>query len=172
MPSLKFLVVALKSPVQLFLSRDEIGTALSLGGTAFREVDALDFTGFYDWLRTSEGEILGVRYSPFEGCADELLETGRRLEYTQVEDQRSLLIFFSERRTVDTQRSVNQDFGGNRVFVSVEHLYALTFNADRLSDRDVSTLRTYGAELLGNDAAPLGELLAPQVKRPVTDESG
>src|SRR6266536_1010926 len=68
------LVVALTSRFHLLLT-EYVGVEVAVEGVVFRETDSLDFTGFYDWLRSTDGRLLGVRYSPFDGFATGLLES-------------------------------------------------------------------------------------------------
>ena len=51
--------------------------------TIYREIGLGDLTGFYDWLRRSNGELLGARYWPSEPNGP-LFEAARSLTYTKI----------------------------------------------------------------------------------------
>jgi len=86
-----------------------------------------EFIGFYDWLRNSEDQIIGVRFFPFEDLAF-LYGLARRLDYVSIDETgKGLDIYLSNDRDVDESFSNDQAFGGNRLFSSGEGDYALTF---------------------------------------------
>jgi hypothetical protein len=48
-------------PAYLVESATIEGSSIEMGGTTFRDSGAGDWLGFYDWLRTSDNEVIGVR---------------------------------------------------------------------------------------------------------------
>ena len=41
-------------------------TGFVIGSKQYRDANFGQWTGFYDWLRDSKEQVLGVRYWPFE----------------------------------------------------------------------------------------------------------
>jgi hypothetical protein len=113
-------------PVQ-FASLDS--PELMFEGERFREHPCEDWLGFYDWLRSTDKEVVGLRLqvdSP--ECFDLKLLVG--LNGVDV-DQASnyVTIFFGKSREFEGQFSASQDFGGNRLFIGEKATVALTFRA-------------------------------------------
>lgn len=87
-----------------------------------------DWIGFYDWLRTPDGEIIGVRLQPDEGTLDETT-----LNFLIALDEQNsadnLLIYFAAKREFDPVLSGDADFGGNALLRGTAGSLALAFNA-------------------------------------------
>jgi hypothetical protein len=102
-----------------------------------------DDNGFYDFLRCSKGDIIGVRWFPHE---DSILR-GDRTSYLKelnrtniATDCQELEIFFSETRTIDDRRSGDQEFLKNNLFFSSHGKCAISFAIDGLSDQEKRSL--------------------------------
>jgi hypothetical protein len=115
---------------------DAVADVFEHAGRRYRDAGFGDFTGFYDWLRRADGRVIGVRYLPFEasrGVGDAVAA----LPYVEVSaDRSSLTIFFSADRAFEPAASGDQAFGGNRVFVTDDGAYALTFDAGSLDEAE------------------------------------
>jgi hypothetical protein len=78
-------------------------------GKTYRDAGFGNWTAFYDWLRSSDSSLLGVRY----WLRDDLRFLGNAVEsrsYVEVEPGRQIEIYFSGRREVDQRLSCDQEF--------------------------------------------------------------
>jgi len=117
----------------------------TLNGKKFHDTRLGEWTGFYDWLRDSNGGLLGVRYWLSEGT--ELLEEHARvLTYTKVDPSRHIEVYFSERKDFDANLSADQEFLYDPVFRSDDGSYALGFAMDGLSESDIRNLENAQAD--------------------------
>jgi hypothetical protein len=104
-----------------------ISGPIELDGITFRDSGAGDWLGFYDWLRTSDKQLIGVRVTLDPGISELRLQ----LPAPNVEidtTSRKVLVFFSGRRDYDEQKSDDQDFGDNRLFYGDDGSVLMTFN--------------------------------------------
>ena len=95
----------------------------------FRDCGLGDWLGFYDWLRTTAGEVIGVQLWVDEPRAIGLLQAAS--SYVGVEASKDCLpfrVFFKAERQFDEQASCDQDFGSNLLLRGNSGL-VLTFNA-------------------------------------------
>ena len=104
------------------------GISINFAGTVFRDSGAGDWLGFYDWLRTTDDCVIGVRqYIDPNPTVDRILLELARDDVLVSRKARSVEIFFSRRRDYDALRSSDQDFGDNRLFLSDDGSILLTF---------------------------------------------
>lgn len=93
------------------------------------------FNGFYDWLRTSDGKLIGVTYF---GNNDLGILTATFRQFSCVTVQNAIdgspifNIFFSSNRIFDEKSSDDQDFGYNWLFNTDSGEFALSFNANNI----------------------------------------
>lgn len=98
-----------------------------IAGEWFEDSGLGDWQGFYDWLVTPEGRVIGVRQWLDERSKyTAMLATC--LHVRAVGNANALEIFFGETRQFDPELSSSQDFGGNKLLVGLNAL-ALTFNS-------------------------------------------
>jgi len=120
------------------------GPRLSVDGVDFVEVRDGDFAGFYDWLRTVDGRVIGVRWWLFEELR-RLCDRLQGRDYALVDPAcRFVDLWFSTERAFDPGQSNDQDFGNNRVLESDNGDLLLSFNLDRV-----------GSAIIGDGAAIL-----------------
>jgi len=99
-----------------------------MAGTTFRDSGAGDWLGFYDWLRTSDNEVIGVRqYVDPDPKVDQILLELARHDVVVDKRMRTVEIFFSNRRDYHELKSSDQDFGDNRMFLADDGSILLTF---------------------------------------------
>jgi len=103
-----------------------VATVIRIGEASFKDSGAGDWLGFYDWLRSPQGNVIGVQQWIDEFSTLSLLKEFQGVEYDLV--HRVVRIFFGQVREVDEGRSCDQDFGNNRLLISGDSV-ALTFNA-------------------------------------------
>lgn len=132
------LVVALSEPVWLYLVPIEIGETVSLNGESYVDCGPGRWAGFYDWLRGADGGIRGLR--SWLGAGAEALrhELARNSAVELGEDH--VLIWLTERRDFDEHRSDDRDFGTHRVMRTSRQKLAVTFDVERLPDRELAAL--------------------------------
>lgn len=112
---------------------------LTIDGQIYRPVGP-EWSGFYDWLRTGEGAVVGVRYHPTEETRF-LLEEALALDYVAVGRHEDLCIYFGENRTFDPDQSEDQDFAYDQVFVAPSRIgSAICFSTENLTEAQVSGL--------------------------------
>jgi hypothetical protein len=134
------LLVVCKSEIILALAPQCPEDSFTYDNITFRDQGFGDFTGFYDWLRNSDGEIIGVRYLPVDGL-EFLGHALVHLPYVEVNEQiRSIEFYFTDDRGVDESVSDDQDFGSNRLFKSQDGVFAISFNP---SDEVISKKRVF-----------------------------
>jgi hypothetical protein len=115
-----------------------------------------DWSGFYDWLRDAEGDLLGVRQWPFDDTAPwrDLLARLPASPYLVAQpDLSSLTIYFGDDRTVARQWSDDQDFGQNALFASTDGEWAISFGTAALSP---PALQRLSSALVGSAAVRVG----------------
>jgi len=98
------------------------------GGRFVATYHASGWFGFYDWLRMSTGDIIGVRLYldepvPITGAALALLCS---LDARNSRDV--VYIFFGTDRQFDLSLSDDQDFGGNVLYLGQSGSVGLVFN--------------------------------------------
>lgn len=96
------------------------------------------FIGFFDWLRTDESTIVGIRISFFEHHNYNHFLIN--LPYvTPAFDNRCMEILFQE-GGYDLNLSGDQDFTNNYVYRSDSGEYLFTFGLDHLTNNELNSL--------------------------------
>lgn len=113
--------------------------AFEVGETKYTDVGLGDWTGFYDWLRSSEGVLLGVRYWPAD-ANDALFENAGSVAYASIGTAGYLEIYFSQEGPSDPRRSNDQEFQYDAVFRSAEGEWAIVFDTAALTPSDLAQL--------------------------------
>jgi hypothetical protein len=116
---------------------------VTVGDTTYQDAGFGNWTDFYDWLRSSDSTLLGVRY----WLRDDLRFLGESVEsrdYVKVEAGRQIEVYFSEERQVDETLSCDQEFLYDAVFRSSDGTYAIGFGMEGLTDADIEYLTKSG----------------------------
>lgn len=96
------------------------------GGESFiRAAEYGDWLGFYDWLRTNSGIIVGVRVRIDQPKVVHIFQRYRSAEVTIEEDVISIRTS-TDGAVCDTQ-SDDADFGGNAIFIGSQGSMAIAF---------------------------------------------
>jgi hypothetical protein len=100
------------------------------------------WVGFYDWLRTSEGEVVGVR-TWLHDDGDTAMQLSEVLAQNDSVDRGGhgeLLIWPSGRCAFDEWMSGDQSLGTHRLLQNESGELALTFEIDALTDKERVTV--------------------------------
>ena len=111
--------------LKLFPEDDDV---IALGERVFRDLHIDKFFGHYDWLRTNNGLVIGVRMSFLTNEFDDLLLQIKKLRYVSLPGSDILEVFFTDGREYDPDISDDQDLLDNRLFRSSDGTYAITFD--------------------------------------------
>lgn len=83
--------------------------------------------GFYDWLRASSGDLLGICLRPDEGeLPEKVVQFLVSLDASS--SSSNIYIFFGETKQFDAAKSDDADFGGNLLFQGNRGSIAIAFN--------------------------------------------
>lgn len=124
------LIVVFNELPELLISKVCPEGTFFLDQVAFRNMGYGDMTGFYDWLRTNEGRVIGVAYQPLvDTGGDELISRIARLDYARNSPGRNgVEVFFGREREFCEDKSADQDFFENRVYLSDDNVLAVSFD--------------------------------------------
>lgn len=99
------------------------------------------FIGFYDWLRSKDAQLVGVRMCFFEHHGyNKFLEQLSNVQPTF--DGRCMELMFGNEE-YKPEISGDQDFGNNYVYVSNDDEYLITFSTDHLDMQELDSLLSY-----------------------------
>jgi hypothetical protein len=98
-----------------------------------------EWTGFYDWLRNADRELVGVRYWPFE-TTEFVISRASELSYVKRHERSYLEIFFANERDLKPELSKDQEFLYDPVYLSASGACAIAFATDGLSQDDYQSL--------------------------------
>jgi hypothetical protein len=141
--------IATGRPCLLLILRSQLTLAKDLkrplksfvvGKKQYHDAGFGEWTVFYDWLRDSDGKLLGVRYW-LEQDTEFLVDYTKRLGYVQAVSTRHIEIYFSERRAVDPKLSCDHAFLYDAIFRSDDGEHAIGFGVEELSDDNLRTLQ-------------------------------
>ncbi len=127
-------VVLDRLPEVLIIPKE--ASAFDILGDHFEDVGLGVLNGFYDFLRSSGGAIIGIRYLPYPDAEFVLNEVsqGAGLRVANEASEGILLIFWGGDQTFDPSMSADQYFGDNTVYRSKNTgRLALSFGIDTLT---------------------------------------
>jgi hypothetical protein len=107
----------------------------------FTEYD--DWTGHYDWLRSSDGIIAGVRYWPFSDVFEKIKDSLISKPFYVRVNQASIDIYLLSTDMQSTEEQGEQAFGYNRIFISDVGTVAITFGINWLTDMEFKFILPY-----------------------------
>ncbi len=115
-----------------FLARDQPGR-YDCGDVVFTEVvvDGNVFLGFYDWLRTSSGQVVGVSlilHDDRQHIVRALLEG----QFGEWDGPEIMSILFRADAEIDWERSGGQEFSVSRCYMGSDGAVALLFDASEI----------------------------------------
>jgi hypothetical protein len=137
------LIVALQEELTLVENVPWPFQGFRLGDNIYRDVGLGEWTGFYDWMRRANGDLVGVRYSPL--VDNQLLfEAARALRYARIDSTGGLEVYFSDDDGADERQSCDQEFQYDPVFRSELGGWAIAFDVVALTPMDQGQLRRIG----------------------------
>jgi hypothetical protein len=133
-----FLLVTLGTNPELHWCAEEPRDEVELSGVKYalfnREV------GFYDFLRSADGEIIGIRFSPFD--VHPLIDYAAALSYTRADRKRGYVeIYFRDGTGPAVVGIAEQAFGDDALWRSVSGTYALQVGTSELAEGELAMLR-------------------------------
>ena len=130
--------VVLEIRPQLHLIPDPGTEELSLGASKYRCVDSV--IGFIDFLRNTNMEIIGIRFSPIGHHA--VLDYALPLEGTYVNIERGYMeIYFHGHRGASVPGPAEQAFGEDAIWRNEMGVYALQVGTGRLTEAELTALK-------------------------------
>jgi len=133
------LIIVPSDPPEASFVDIDVGEELQVGDRVFFDPGFGDWIGFYDWLRSSGGEVLGVRsWLDDEAVAAirDHVVVGNFVDWSG----QQLRFWFSEQREFNEALSSDQELGTHRIMRGPDNELALTFNLERLSEAEFDTL--------------------------------
>ena len=130
----------------------DIGEHVDLDGRLFHDSGFGDWVGFYDWLRSSSGKILGVR----SWLEDEEIQgiRNRIADSTFVEwSDTQLRLWFSNQRLYEERLSGDQALGTHRILMSSDGEIAIGFDVDDLSQVELDMVIAAAVDLRSSTAS-------------------
>jgi hypothetical protein len=113
-------------------------------GRYYRDSELGEWTGFYDWLRDADSNVLGVRYW-LSSETEFLAGYAKDLPYVQIVPSQAVEIYFSGQRTINQSLSCDQDFLYDGIFRSDDGTYAIGFGTGRPGEINFAGLKDSGA---------------------------
>ncbi len=127
----ELLIIVLDELKPAFVLSPDETDIFYLGGREFKDTGIRTIVGFYDWLRTDEKEVIGVRLTIFDEELDYLVPELARPNYVQeIIDSVGVEIFFTDERQYNPDYSDDQDFMDNRIYQSADGGLAISFDAE------------------------------------------
>lgn len=153
-----YLFVFLRKRLTLALTNMLPSTNFKVHGREYREAGCGPITGFYDWLRKTEGQVIGVRYNPLKET-NFPTDSIAALSYDIVRDKPpSIEIYFGADRSFDPMLSTDQDFGDNFLYVSRDGELVIAFGTHWLDRAEIASLRQTVADWVPLTQEPRGPM--------------
>jgi hypothetical protein len=124
------LIVALENDINLIVT-EKLHGKFTVNDDVYTEVFCDDFCGFYDWLRNDE-KIIGIRFNGFD-FAEEFIKRFPKYSYINLVSNNIIEFYFGQCRKYDLNKSGDQDFGCNKIYLSDNNVYAISFDFDLLN---------------------------------------
>jgi hypothetical protein len=138
-----YLLVLFTPALSLAMRTEDAPGRLVVGGSTFREVSTEGkgglFLGFYDWIRTSGGRIVGLNLT----FHDDREDIQRVLRQAGVGSWLTPYVFravFDGSADIDEGASIDQEFSVSRCYLGPEGQVVLLFDASELTEDDCHAL--------------------------------
>jgi hypothetical protein len=137
------MIVVILGPRPLIRYIPKGTTAFELDDDHFEDVGLGYHNGFYDFLRSRTGAIIGLRLSPPADAERLLAEVteGKYLRFTREGYQQVLSMFWGHEQDFDSETSSDQYFGDNTIYRAKRTgRLAVSFGVDLLSSAEKASL--------------------------------
>lgn len=105
--------------------------------------------GFFDWLRSDENTIIGIRICFFDyQIINPILKQCANAKISN--DEKYIELLFAGKE-YDPTLSGDQDFTNNYIYKSNEDDYLFTFGLDHLTENELKSLLNYSETLIEDD---------------------
>ena len=136
-----YLYLVLSPRLSMLIQQEQPEGAFVVDGTRYAQIDTGQWEGFYDWLRPDGCSVNGCRFWAWEHVAS-ILEATMGLHYCDVDDKRSVCVFFSPDHSFDASISDDQDFAFSKVYRSDGGIHLLVVSLVNLSPSEMEVLRS------------------------------
>ena len=133
------LVLILGETLTILIQQTWPVSLLRHAGREYADTGHGEVTGFYDWLRNANGDLLGVRYTPFEST-EFVLEALAAKEYVRVVPRKFIEIYFGGAKHPDERRSNDQAFLYAALLSGGDETLALALGTEELTSADLNRL--------------------------------
>jgi hypothetical protein len=137
------LIAPLTDSPRFFLQEIVEDADIVLEGKTFTESGLGASIGFYDWLRRSDGSLVGVRTwlsqeSEIHKFRNQLVKCSR-IEW----GKNHFILFFSDKRDFEDKLSDDQELGAHRLAISADGVALLTYDVALLSKEEMLSLKSF-----------------------------
>ncbi len=156
----EFLLIILGETLTLRRQSAGLSNSISLLGRNFAEATKRGgSTGHYDWLRSPDLQLQGLRYWPFSDDDDDRMITEklfiacRLLPYSVVEPAgKFLTIHFVSEPLINESASNDQDLSDNGIYASSDGALLLYFDISGLQPEELAQVHRMAPEASADEA--------------------
>jgi len=120
---------------------DQLEKKITIDNIVFDEYEDNDYSGFYDWMRNSLGEIIGLRYTRLDGFEPIIITALKKLPYLNFTHEKIIEIYFNPNRNYVEDNSNDQDIGVCKIYVSANQTYAILLDILYLTPDEFSSIK-------------------------------
>ncbi len=120
---------------------DQLKKKITIDNIVFDEYEDNDYSGFYDWMRNSLGEIIGLRYTRLDVFEPIIITALKKLPYLNFTYEKIIEIYFNPNRDYIEDNSNDQDFGVCKMYVSANQTYAILLDILYLTPDEFSSIK-------------------------------
>lgn len=118
-----------------------LGNEFIFNNKTFFQFSDNDFSGFYDWLRKNNDEIIGIRFWCFDYIST-LIIFLEKFNYVNIIKEKAIEIFFNENMVYEKEISNDQDFVSSVIYLSEDkNEIAFSFDISFLNQKEANSLR-------------------------------
>jgi hypothetical protein len=119
---------------------NKFGNEMFIDKTIFKAYENDNYSGFYDWLRNSTGNIIGLRYTRLENLELSAINTLKRLPYMDFTGNQIMEIYFNSTREHIEDISNDQDIGTCKIYITSDFTFAILVDILYLTNKEFSSI--------------------------------